>query len=79
MGERMTEPEFHARSGTWVGAPVRRREDPRLLTGQGRFVDDIHLPGMLHVQFVRATIAHGRITRIDLSARAWSRRSRPPT
>ncbi|MGD0558316.1 MAG: xanthine dehydrogenase family protein molybdopterin-binding subunit [Streptosporangiaceae bacterium] len=64
----MTEPEFHARSGTWVGAPVRRREDPRLLTGQGRFVDDIHLPGMLHAQFVRATIAHGAITRIDLSA-----------
>jgi aerobic carbon-monoxide dehydrogenase large subunit len=64
----MREPEFRARSGTWVGASVRRREDPRLLTGQGRFVDDIHLPGMLHAQFVRADIAHGAITRIDLSA-----------
>jgi aerobic carbon-monoxide dehydrogenase large subunit len=64
----VSEPKFHGRGGTWVGASVRRREDPRLLTGQGRFVDDIHLPGMLHAQFVRTAIAHGTITRIDLSA-----------
>jgi carbon-monoxide dehydrogenase large subunit len=50
-----------------VGKSVRRREDPRLLTGRGRFVDDIELPGMLHAQFVRSTVAHGRITAIDLS------------
>jgi aerobic carbon-monoxide dehydrogenase large subunit len=50
-----------------VGRSVRRREDPRLLTGRGRFVDDIELPGMLHAQFVRSTIAHGRITAVDLS------------
>jgi hypothetical protein len=36
-----------------VGASVRRREDPRLLSGRARFVDDIHLPRMLHAQFVR--------------------------
>ena len=53
--------------GTWVGASVPRREDPRLLAGRGRFVDDITLPGMLHAQFVRATVAHGRITAVDLS------------
>ncbi|WP_217553444.1 xanthine dehydrogenase family protein molybdopterin-binding subunit [Streptomyces sp. GbtcB6] len=50
-----------------VGRSVPRREDPRLLTGRGRFVDDIELPGMLHAQFVRSTVAHGRITSVDLS------------
>ncbi|MFD4475365.1 xanthine dehydrogenase family protein molybdopterin-binding subunit [Streptomyces sp. NPDC058471] len=51
-----------------VGRSVSRREDPRLLTGRGRFVDDIALPGMLHAQFVRSTVAHGEITSIDLTA-----------
>jgi carbon-monoxide dehydrogenase large subunit len=50
-----------------VGASVPRREDPRLLAGRGRFVDDITLPGLLHAQFVRASVAHARITGIDLS------------
>ncbi|MBO8196144.1 xanthine dehydrogenase family protein molybdopterin-binding subunit [Streptomyces oryzae] len=50
-----------------VGRSVARREDPRLLTGNGRFVDDIELPGMLHAQFVRSTVAHGLITDIDLT------------
>src|SRR5882757_9084781 len=50
-----------------VGRSVARREDPRLLSGRGRFVDDIALPGMLHAQFVRSTIAHGEIASIDLS------------
>ncbi|MGW2587056.1 xanthine dehydrogenase family protein molybdopterin-binding subunit [Streptomyces virginiae] len=54
--------------GKWVGASVARREDPRLLAGRGRFVDDIHLSGMLHAQFVRSTVAHGVITSVDLSA-----------
>ncbi|MEV7342197.1 xanthine dehydrogenase family protein molybdopterin-binding subunit [Streptomyces sp. NPDC093544] len=51
-----------------VGRSVARREDPRLLSGRGRFVDDIALPGMLHAQFVRSTIAHGEIASVDLSA-----------
>lgn len=51
-----------------VGRSVPRREDPRLLTGRGRFVDDIALPGMLHAQFVRSTVAHGEIVSVDLSA-----------
>jgi carbon-monoxide dehydrogenase large subunit len=50
-----------------VGASVPRREDPRLLAGRGRFVDDITLPGLLHAQFVRASVAHARITGIDLA------------
>jgi carbon-monoxide dehydrogenase large subunit len=54
------------RDGKWVGASVRRREDPRLLTGRGRFVDDIHITGMLHAQFVRSSIAMGRVLHIDL-------------
>jgi aerobic carbon-monoxide dehydrogenase large subunit len=52
---------------SWVGRSAARREDPRLLTGNGTFVDDIHLPGMLHAQFVRSTIANGTVTGVDLS------------
>ncbi|GAA4894696.1 xanthine dehydrogenase family protein molybdopterin-binding subunit [Actinomycetospora straminea] len=62
------EPRFDGRRGRWVGASVPRREDPRLLTGRGRFVDDIALPGMLHAGFVRATVAHAHLTALDLSA-----------
>ncbi|KWX68270.1 xanthine dehydrogenase family protein molybdopterin-binding subunit [Mycobacterium sp. NAZ190054] len=54
-------------NGTWVGASVPRREDPRLLTGRGRYVDDIAVPGMLHAQFVRSTEAHARLRSVDLS------------
>src|SRR3984893_9638805 len=46
----------------YFGASVRRREDPRYLRGEGRFVDDMKLPGMLHVAFVRSPYAHARIT-----------------
>ncbi|WP_405952932.1 xanthine dehydrogenase family protein molybdopterin-binding subunit [Streptomyces prunicolor] len=51
-----------------VGKAVRRREDPRLLSGRGRFVDDIALPGMLHAQFVRSTVAHAELASVDVSA-----------
>jgi carbon-monoxide dehydrogenase large subunit len=44
-----------------VGARVPRREDPRLLTGRGRYVDDVRAPGTLHLAFVRSTQAHARI------------------
>ncbi|MFD4253404.1 xanthine dehydrogenase family protein molybdopterin-binding subunit [Amycolatopsis thermoflava] len=67
-GEPRRDPRFDGRAGRWVGASVPRREDPRLLTGRGRFVDDITLPGMLHAAFVRATVAHGENLRVDLSA-----------
>ena len=52
----------------FVGRRVKRNEDPRLLTGQGLFVDDVHLPGMLHVAFLRSPYAHARIASIDVSA-----------
>ncbi len=50
----------------WFGAPVKRNEDPRLLTGQGVFVDDIQLPGMLHAAVLRSPHAHARILRVDV-------------
>lgn len=48
-----------------VGARELRREDPRLLTGRGRFVADIRLPGMLEAVFVRSSVAHARIASIE--------------
>ncbi len=47
------------------GARIARLEDPALLTGRGRFVNDIRLPGMLHAAFVRSPHAHARIRSID--------------
>ncbi len=44
-----------------VGARVKRVNDPRLLTGKGRFIDDIEIPGMLHATVVRSFVASGRI------------------
>src|SRR5437867_12515443 len=55
-----------------VGAPLKRPDDPRLLTGRGRYVDDITLPRMVHVAFVRSPHAHAAVTRIDVSAAAKS-------
>ena len=51
-----------------VGRAMRRKEDPRLITGRGRYVDDITLPGVLYVAFVRSPEAHARIVSIDSSA-----------
>ncbi len=51
-----------------VGRRVERLEDPALLRGQGRFVDDIVLPGMLHAAFVRSPHAHAAIRGIDKAA-----------
>ncbi len=52
----------------YLSARVVRNEDARLLTGRALFVDDVQLPGMLHVAFVRSEHAHGRITNVDVSA-----------
>jgi carbon-monoxide dehydrogenase large subunit len=54
--------------GKVVGTYTRRIEDRRLLTGRACFVDDIHLPGMLHAAIVRSPVAHGRIRSIDADA-----------
>jgi CO/xanthine dehydrogenase Mo-binding subunit len=51
---------------------VRRREDPRLLRGEGLFVADVQMAGMAHVAFLRSPYAHARIVRVDVSrARTW--------
>ena len=50
------------------GQPVRRIEDPALLTGAGRYADDIHFPGMLQAAFVRSAFAHARIRSVDAAA-----------
>ena len=52
----------------YIGQRITRNEDPRLLTGQALFVDDVDLPGMLHAAFLRSDYAHARIRSIDVSA-----------
>ena len=52
----------------FIGQRLSRKEDARLLTGKGTFVDDVTLPGMLHAAFVRSPIARGRIQSIDTAA-----------
>ena len=49
-----------------IGARVKRGDDPRLLTGRGRFVDDVTLPRLVHAAFVRSVHAHARLVRVDL-------------
>ncbi len=51
-----------------IGHSIRRHEDARLLEGQGNFVDDVVLPGMLYMSILRSPVAHARITAIDTSA-----------
>jgi len=52
----------------WIGRPVRRREDPRFLRGQARYVDDIVLPKMAHMVVVRSRVAHAILRKVDMSA-----------
>ena len=51
----------------WVGQALRRKEDPRMITGKGRYVDDMVVPGMLYMAVVRSQFAHAKITSIDAS------------
>jgi carbon-monoxide dehydrogenase large subunit len=59
----MTDP-----TNRYFGAPIRRNEDRRLLTGRALFVDDVSLPDMLHAALLRSPHAHARIAGIDVSA-----------
>jgi carbon-monoxide dehydrogenase large subunit len=52
-------------SGSILGNPVRRVEDPRILRGDAKYVDDLSPAGTAHVAFVRSTMAHARITSVD--------------
>jgi carbon-monoxide dehydrogenase large subunit len=53
---------------TGIGAEVRRREDQRLLSGQGRYSDDLSLPGQVYAIMLRSPYAHAAIERIDTAA-----------
>lgn len=63
-----TSPDVAPGAGRFVGQAVRRKEDPRLLSGRGRYVADVALPGMLHAAFLRSPYAHARIASVDTSA-----------
>ena len=52
----------------YFGARIKRNEDPRLLTGQALFVDDVNLPDMAHMALLRSPFAHAKIGSIDISA-----------
>ena len=53
-----------------IGEAIPRREDTRLLKGRGRYVDDVHLEGMVHAALFRSAWPHGRIRNIDVAAAA---------
>src|SRR5690242_21208973 len=57
-----------AHADTHVGRAMRRREDPPLLRGQGRFLDDVRVDGVAHVVFVRSPHAHARLVALDVDA-----------
>src|SRR2546427_1737463 len=59
------EPDRPSVVGSVLGHPVRRREDPRLITGTGRFVDDVQVEAGTVAVFVRSTIAHARVLTIE--------------
>ena len=51
-----------------LGKPIKRTEDPRFITGKGRYLDDVKLPGMVHMAILRSPYAHANIRSIDTSA-----------
>src|SRR5882672_11731790 len=59
-----------AAASKWVGQPIRRVEEDRLVRGKGIFVDDQKLTGMLHIRFVRSSYGHAKIARVDVTKAA---------
>ncbi|HRV91449.1 MAG TPA: molybdopterin-dependent oxidoreductase [Anaerolineae bacterium] len=53
--------------GKAIGQAIKRKEDPRLITGQAKYLDDIQLPGMVHAAVLRSPYAHAKINSIDTS------------
>ncbi len=56
---------------------LKRKEDARFIRGKGNYLDDIRLPGMVHVAILRSPFAHAKINSIDTSRRARARRASP--
>jgi CO/xanthine dehydrogenase Mo-binding subunit len=67
---RQNRPRKKAAPAPWVGRPLERREESRLVQGKGIFVDDHKMLGMLYVKLVRSPFAHARILRLDVSRAA---------
>jgi carbon-monoxide dehydrogenase large subunit len=57
-----------AQSGSILGNPVLRKEDPGLLVGTNKYTDDMTYPNLAHIVFVRSSVAHANVTRVDTSA-----------
>ena len=55
---------------TGIGAPVRRKEDQRFITGAGQYTDDLNRPGQTHAVFLRSPHAHATLKAIDTRAAA---------
>ncbi len=53
-----------------IGAPSKRREDVRFLTGAGNYTDDINVAGQKYVYFLRSSVAHGNLNKVDTAAAA---------
>ena len=66
-GDAVSITEEPRTNGKWVGQALRRKEDPRMITGRGRYVDDMVVPGMLYMAVVRSPEAHAKIVSIDAS------------
>jgi carbon-monoxide dehydrogenase large subunit len=64
----MTAIEDPPAAAPWVGRPIKRKEDPRLIMGRARYIDDINVTGQLWASFVRSPEAHAKIVSIDTSA-----------
>jgi carbon-monoxide dehydrogenase large subunit len=58
----------NSKSAYAIGQPVKRKEDAKLLRGQGRYTDDVNLPGQAYAFILRSTVAHGRIKSINTEA-----------
>ena len=58
----------NTKSAYAIGQPVKRKEDGKLLRGQGRYTDDVDLPDQAYAYILRSTIAHGRIKSINTEA-----------
>jgi aerobic carbon-monoxide dehydrogenase large subunit len=68
----MTTQVHETTQARFVGAPIKRVEDPRLITGAAKYLDDLKLPGVAHVAILRSPHAHARIGAIDVSRAAAS-------
>jgi aerobic carbon-monoxide dehydrogenase large subunit len=62
------QPQVERRTMSYIGQPIKRFEDPRLLTGQGTFVDDLQSPDMLSAVVLRSPHAHAHMRALDTSA-----------